>query len=113
MTNYEWLSFPAHVVANMHQPIDPIVNFDDPLWADVKDDAEQYSLAGNHYVAPLRYEASAMMCYNHEIIENEGLDDPYELYLQGEWNWDNWAEIMREYCENGDGEEIYGVNGFL
>ena len=113
MTNYEWLSFPAHVVANMHQPIDPIVNFDDPLWADVKDDAEQYSLAGNHYVAPLRYEASAMMCYNHEIIENEGLDDPYELYLQGEWNWDNWAEIMREYCENGDGEEIYGVNGFF
>ncbi len=114
MTNYEWLSFPAHVVSNMHQPIDDIVNFDDPLWADVKDDSEQYSLAGKHYVAPLRYEASAMMCYNHEIIEDEGLMDPYELYMEGEWNWDNWAEIMREYVQNGDGStERYGINGFF
>ncbi len=114
MTNYEWLSFPAHVVANMHQPIDEIVSFDDPLWADVKDDSEQYSLNGQHYVAPLRYEASAMICYNHEIIEDEGLQDPYELYLEGEWNWDNWAEIMREYVQNSSGDdERYGINGFF
>ena len=88
-----------------------IVNFDDPLWADVKDDSEQYSLAGKHYVAPLRYEASAMMCYNHEHIENEGLDDPYELYLEGEWNWDSWQKIMKEYVDGGD--ERYGINGFF
>lgn len=111
MTNYEWLSFPAHVCNEMHQPIDPIVDFTDPLWADVADDAEQYSLAGKHYVAPLRYEASSMMCYNHEYIENEGLDDPYEMYLEGEWNWDSWQKIMKEYVDGGD--ERYGINGFF
>ena len=111
MTNYEWLSFPAHVCNEMHQPIDPIVDLTDPLWADVADDAEQYSLAGKHYVAPLRYEASSMMCYNHEHIENEGLDDPYEMYLEGEWNWDSWQKIMKEYVDGGD--ERYGINGFF
>ena len=114
MTNYEWLSFPAHSVANMHQPIDDIVNFDDELWADVKDDAQQYSIGDKHYVAPLAYEASAMMCYDHAIVESESLDDPYELYLEGEWNWDNWASIMEEYKSNApDGTDRYGINGFF
>ncbi|MBR1739668.1 MAG: extracellular solute-binding protein [Ruminococcus sp.] len=114
ITNYEWLSFPAHSVDNRFQPIDPIVNFDDPLWADVKDDAEQYALFGKHYVAPLRYEASAMMCYDGKLIDDNGLNDPYELYLAGEWNWDNWYSIMSDYCKGATGdEERYGINGFF
>ncbi len=111
MTNYEWLSFPAHVCQDMHQPVDPIVDFTDPLWADVAEDAEQYSLNGKHFVAPLRYEASSMMCYNHEHIENEGLDDPYEMYLEGEWNWDSWQQVMKDYVDGG--EDRYGINGFF
>lgn len=114
MTNYEWLSFPAHAVSDMNQPIDSIVDFSDPLWADVKDDADQYALGGNHYVAPLSYDASAMMCYDHALIESESLDDPYELYLNGEWNWDAWSEIMTEYVTNATGDQTrYGINGFF
>ncbi|MGN0634150.1 MAG: extracellular solute-binding protein [Oscillospiraceae bacterium] len=111
--DYNWLSFPCHTLKGMNQPIDDIVDFDDPLWADVKDDAEQYSLSGKHYVAPLNYEASAMMCYDHAIIESEGLDDPYELYLEGEWTQDNWASIMREYVANDPDGGRFGINGFF
>ena len=111
--DYNWLSFPCHTLKGMNQPIDDIVDFDDPLWVDVKDDAEQYSLAGKHYVAPLYYEASAMICYDHSLIESESLDDPYELYLEGEWTQDKWASIMREYVGNAGDSERYGINGFF
>ena len=56
--------------------IDSIVDFSQPLWSATKDTADQFMLDGKHYVAPLGYSASAMLCYDKDIIDAEGLDDP-------------------------------------
>lgn len=112
--NYEWLSFPSQVVKDMYQPVDDIVNFDDPLWSGVKETADQFVLNGNHYVAPLTFVASSMLCYDKDVIEAEGLDDPYDLYLSGEWDWDAFESLMEEYVSGAeDGTERYGINGFF
>lgn len=114
IVNYEWLSFPAQVVKDMYQPIDDVVNLDDPLWTDVKETANQYVMDGKHYVAPLTFSASAMICYDRDTIDAEGLDAPYDLYLDGSWDWDAMNDIMTEYVKNGDGEtDRYGINGFF
>ncbi len=112
--NYEWLSFPSQVVKDMYKPIDEIVDFNDPLWVGVKDTADQFVLGGKHYVAPLNFIASSMLCYDKDVIEAEGLDDPYDLYLDGTWDWNAFRDIMEEYCGNADdGVERYGINGFF
>ena len=41
---YEWMAFPAQVLKDMYQPVDDIVDFSDPLWADVKKNADLFSL---------------------------------------------------------------------
>lgn len=110
---YEWLAFPSQVVREMYQPIDSIVDFESDLWAPTKEVADQFALNGEHYVAPLTYEASAMLCYDNSIIESEGLDDPYQLYLNDEWTWSAWEDIMAEYVGNATDTERYGVNGFF
>ncbi len=111
---YEWLSFPAQVVKDMYQPIDSIVDFDTPMWSGAKSTADQFMLGGKHYVAPLGNSASAMLCYDNSIIEAEGLADPYELYLDGEWTWAAWKNIMSEYVKSAPGDtQRYGVNGFF
>lgn len=111
---YEWLSFPAQVVKDMYQPIDSIVDFDTPMWSGAKSTANQFMLDGKHYVAPLGNSASAMLCYDNSIIDAEGLDNPYELYLNGEWTWYAWENIMSEYVKNAPADtERYGVNGFF
>lgn len=111
---YEWLAFPSQVVKEMYQPIDDIVDFDDPFWASAKTTADQFTLNGKHYVAPLGYSASAMLCYDNSVIESEGYDDPYELYLNGEWTWSAWENIMSDYVKNAPADtERYGVNGFF
>ena len=97
---YEWLAFPSQVVKDMYQPIDSIVDFSQPLWSATKDTADQFMLNGKHYVAPLGYSASAMLCYDKDIIDAEGLDDPYELYVNNEWTWKNWEDIMSSYVGN-------------
>lgn len=111
---YEWMAFPSQVLKDMYQPIDTIVDFDDPLWADTKKTADQFVLGGEHYVAPISYGVSVMMMYDHAVIEANGLDDPYEEYLEGNWNWDTWIGIMEDFCENSnDDEQRYGINGWF
>lgn len=111
---YEWLTFPSQVLKDMYQPIDDLVDFTDPLWADVAETADQFVLKGKHYVAPISFGVSTMMMYDHDVILNEGLDDPYELYLDGEWNWDNWYSMMDQFCTNAPaGTERYGINGWF
>ncbi len=110
---YEWIAFPSQIVREMYQPIDSIVDFDSDLWSPTKDVADQFVLKGEHYVAPVGYEASAMLCYDNSVIESEGLDDPYQLYLDGEWTWSAWENIMTDYVGNASDTERYGVNGFF
>ncbi len=111
---YEWMAFPCQVVKDMYQPVDSIVDFDSDLWKDTKTAADQFVLNGEHYVAPINFTVGTLMMYDYAVIENEGLDDPYELYLNGEWNWDAWTEMMDTFVSNGSGDDIrYGINGWF
>lgn len=111
---YEWLAFPSQTIKQMYQPIDDIVDFSDPMWESSKETADQFVLNGKHYVAPLGYAASAMLCYDKSVIEAEGLTDPYELYTEDSWTWNAWKEIMSDYVSAAEGDSArYGVNGFF
>lgn len=108
------MCFPNYCIKGMFQPIDDLVDFDDDLWADVKTTAEQFTMNGDHYVAPVKYVANSVLTYDKDVIEACGLDDPYELYLEGEWNWDTWYDMMDEYVSGAEGDEVrYGVNGWF
>ena len=108
------MAFPAQVLKDMYQPVDDIVNFDDPLWADTKDAADQFTMNGKHYVAPISFSVGTLMMYDNGVIEANGLDDPYEEYVDGNWNWDTWNEIMSEFVEGAPaGTERYGINGWF
>ena len=111
---YEWMAFPCQVTKNMYQPVDSIVDFDSTLWSDVKAGADKFVLNGEHYVAPISYSTGVLMMYNQDVIDDEGLEDPYELYMDGEWNWDTWRELMDEYVANAPSEVTrYGVSGWF
>lgn len=111
---YEWLAFPAQIMQERYQPINDIVDFDSALWSDVKEAADQYCFKGDYYVAPLAFVPSAMIFYDKDIIESEGLDDPYNLYLNGEWDFNAMHSIMSEWVSGGDADnQRYGINGFF
>lgn len=108
------MTFPCNVVQEMFQPIDSIVDFDSALWSGVKDAAEDFTINGKHFVAPVTFEVQSVITYDQKNIETYGLDDPWELYLEGEWDWDAFESIMREWASYGDEENVYyGVNGWL
>lgn len=111
---YEWLAFPCQVVKDMYQPVDEIVDFESDMWADTKATADQFVLNGKHYVAPISFEPTTYMMYDYSVVESEGLDDPYETYLDGGWNFDAFTDIVNTFCSGATGEEErYGINGWF
>lgn len=94
------------------QPVDSLVDFNNGLWEDMKDVADKFEINGAHYVAPIELESSTAILYNKEFIEKAGLSDPYEMYLEGEWNWDTFKEMMQIWVDCNQGT-AYGFNGFI
>ena len=109
---YEWRSFPYDTQKGQFQPVDSIIDWTDPMWADVKDTADLFTWKGEHYLAPLGYATSdtQVLMYNKTTVEEEGLDDPYELYLEGKWDWNAFLNIMKKYVDSGDSR--YGICGW-
>ncbi|MBR4622555.1 MAG: extracellular solute-binding protein [Ruminococcus sp.] len=108
------MTFPFNVTRGMFQPVDSIVDFDSDLWKNVKETAENYTINGKHYVAPVRYVTTSVITYDKAMIEAAQLDDPYELYLDGQWTWDTWYDMMDEFVSGATGDEVrYGVNGWF
>lgn len=109
---YDWRSFPYDINKGQYQPIDSIVDWEDPMWADVKDQADMFTWKGDHYVAPFGYGFNdfQILMYNKSVVENLGMDDPYELYESGEWNWDVFVDMMKTF-QGGDTTK-YGIAGW-
>lgn len=47
--------------------------------------------------------------YNKDMIAAANLEDPYELYLRGEWTWDAWVEMMEVLNDPANG--VYAYRG--
>lgn len=109
---YEWRSFPYDISKGQYQPIDSLIDWEDPMWADVKDVADQFTWKGEHYIAPLGYAFSdtQVLMYSREMVEEQGLDDPWELYEAGEWDWNAFLDTMKTYVENNP--DNYGIGGW-
>jgi multiple sugar transport system substrate-binding protein len=70
-------------------------------------------MGGKHYVAPISFTVGTLMMYDQDVIDSEGLIDPYEEYKNGNWNWDVWYDMMAEFVDNAPADtERYGINGW-
>lgn len=108
------MTFPYNVTRKMFQPVDPIIDFDSDLWKDVKETADTFVLNGGHYVAPVKTINMSVMGYDKNMVEAAELEDPYELWQEGNWNWNTWYDMMTEFCAGStEDNPRYGINGWF
>lgn len=99
ITRYEWASFPHGISRNMYMPIDTYIDLDSDLWVGMKDIAEQFRYNGKHYYVPYTLSSNFAINYNKCVLEEYGLNDPMELYKNGEWTWDTFRDLLRKWCD--------------
>lgn len=103
-------ALPKGVINGMFQPVDDYIDMDSELWTDVKDAMEIYNFNGKHYEFVNSVSAEAVVIYNKQTIEENGFDDPWELYQAGEWNWDTFTSMLQQFCDPDNDQ--WGLDGF-
>jgi len=52
------------------------------------------------------YGHATFVVFNKDLLEAEGLEDPYELYANGEWTFEKLTEMARKATRDTDGDGI-------
>lgn len=94
--------YPGNVSKNFFEPLDSYIDLNSSLWKGMKSVADSYTWNGKHYYIPHRTTTSFALNYNKKTIADNGLADPYELYQNGEWTWDAWADMMEKFCAKSE-----------
>ncbi len=114
MFEYEPNALPDGVKKKQYDPLDPYfssLEIESSIWDDMRDVIERFEYEGGHYVIPYSVSNPVVLTYSRKMIEENNLDDPYELYQKGEWDWDIFMEMMKKFQSNTGGN--YGINGFV
>ncbi len=57
------------------------------------------------------YGHASFLVFNRDLVEAEGLEDPYELYENGEWTFEKLTEMARKATRDTDGDGIVDQYG--
>ena len=102
--NYE---FPLFAMKKYAQPIDKLVDLTNHDLFN-KDICDLFLYKGEHYVAaPASGGQPLIVYYNKNMFENEGMEDPMELYEKNEWTTDKMKEIAMKFTRDTNGDGVY------
>lgn len=113
MFEYDTSAVPDGVKKNLYEPLDPYFNsleINSGIWDDMSDVIDAFEYDDKHYVIPYSLSNPVVLTYSRKMIEENELDDPYELYKKGKWDWDTFMKMMEKFKANTGG---YGINGYV
>lgn len=93
--------FPLSAYKSMFQCIDGIVDTNAPEWADTREVMDQFMWGGKNYCAITQVNTSFLYFYRRSVVQDAGLEDPYELYKAGNWTWDKFLEMGDKFQQTG------------
>ncbi len=102
--------FPISAYMNMFQPIDGIVDTTTEDWAKFRPVMDDFMWDNKNWCAITDINTNYVLWYRKTIIEEVGLEDPYELYKNGEWTWDKFLEMADKFQQSGDSK--YVIDGW-
>lgn len=104
-------NLPKGVNSGMFQPVDDYIDMNSAIWQNTKTAMEIFNFGGKHFSLVTGVTAEQICMYNKSTIEANGLDDPWELYEAGNWNWDTFKGMLEEFCDEDNDQ--YGLDGWF
>ena len=92
-------NLPKGIISGMFQPVDDYIDLDSEIWQNITEGMKLYNFGGKHYTFVTNLRANYYVYYNMETIEANGLEDPWDLYKAGEWNWDTFKSMLQEFVD--------------
>ena len=104
-------AFPKGAIKDIFVPADDHIDFDSPLWEDVRELNDSFLWNGKHYMVGVQPTGDKVaVVYNRKTVAEAGLDDPADLYAKGQWTWDAFQDMLEKYVDNSS--QKYGIDGW-
>lgn len=91
----------------------PNVKFKENHWLKLYDDVAVMK-SGQRYGASAAfanpYTHGFGVYFNKRLVEELGLDNPYDLMKEGKWNWDTFEAMVNKAMKDVDGDAVFGNN---
>lgn len=94
---FETSNYPYGIYQNLFQPIDGVIDTTTDDWADYKDIIDMFNWGGKVYTPIVDVNPATLLWYRKSIIEENGFDDPWELFEKGEWTWSKCMDMLRTF----------------
>ncbi|RAP78017.1 ABC transporter substrate-binding protein [Paenibacillus montanisoli] len=104
-------SFPGLVNKNFILPIDDMLDLSDPKYISWMKNGGNFQ--GKQYGFVDSPPSPYGIFYNKKLVQQLGLDDPYELQKSGGWTWDKFRELAKAATKDNDGDGKTDVFGFI
>lgn len=109
-------AMPTYVKKNIILPVSDYVDLERPAFTTYSPQINKildfFTLDGKIYALTDLGSKSHKLYYRKDLLENAGLEDPYDLFVNGEWTWDKWFELMEDVTMDLDGDGEIDVWGF-
>lgn len=92
-------NLPKGIISGMFEPVDQYIDLNDAIWANTKTAMDSYKFGDKHFMFVTNVIANYFVYYNTETIEENGFDDPWDLYKSGEWNWDTFKSMLMDFVD--------------
>ncbi len=102
-------NLPKGIVNGMFVPVDDYIDLDSDIWSETKNAMELLNFNGKHYEFVTGVTAEQVTIYNTQTIEENGFEDPWELYKKGEWNWDTFEQMLIDFVDVDN--DCHGLDG--
>ena len=103
--------FPRSCIDGSVISYDDYVDWESPIWSSVKDLNDPYMIGGKHYMIACYAEEECVVFYNKNVIRENGFEDPWELYKNGEWTMSKFTSMLEDYVDEKN--ERYGLRGLF
>jgi multiple sugar transport system substrate-binding protein len=112
MFQFEERYYPWGVYDNaVYETIDGIIDLDGPEWDATRDIIELFQWGGQNF-APVTElnNSSSLLWYRKSIVQAAGLKDPYDLWMNDEWTWVEFEDMLKRYTDPGN--KKWGIMGW-
>ncbi len=88
------------------QAWDSYIDFSHQLYEEIMPQLDQFKLGGRHYFVHAGGNSNQIVLFHTEAFKEIGEKNPYELMLEGKWDWDALKRLMKKLNkdENNDGK---------
>lgn len=112
---YNW-AMPTWIRKGLLLPLDTALDLSDKIYdTAVQGIMDFFNYQGKEYVISDTYVNSYYMVYRKDLIEEAGLEDPYEVWKAGEWSYERFNEYLQALTYDSNDDEIIdkiGLTGY-